>query len=604
MLKWFRATTRRTAAIWWIVIVSSIVVFVVGFSVAPSLIGSGPVAETVQVGSVEGRPVTYGEYQQAIQQTNDAYEQQSGQEVGRREAPILEEQAWAQIVTERALAVEAKRIGYGTNDRELIFTIQTSPPPWVRTHPAFQTDGRFDPIKYGQALADPGNDWKGLEEQVRRILPAQKLEEMLLASSRFSEPQLRRAFAEQNERIQVSLALWTPPPGLPDTAALAEAEVRAFYDEHPELFSGPAQVKAEVVSIPKTVSAEDEGGALKTAQSLVEQARSGADFEQLARDMSEGQLAERGGYMGLVPLSQVPAIVQGPLQALGDSGITDPIRETSRFFVFKARREPGTAEPSYHLWQIGIPIAASEASRQRDFETIQKLRREAERAGLGPAAAKMGIVSQATGWFAENGFDPLLMSLPQAQQYASQAAKGAVSVAYDVESAWALIQTTDRREAGVYPYETVKDEVKVALARERSLAPAFEAAQRAKSAIEAGADFAKAVTEAGASQTRETALFTRTAPDGLLGGAPRAVGLAFGLAVGQVGGPVRTPLGVYLVRKSAEAPVTDEAYEAGKGNVSQSLLSQSQQQHFGAWIAWYREKARVRDKRAEVLVAR
>jgi parvulin-like peptidyl-prolyl isomerase len=574
MLKFLRGGGKKTATIWWIVAITSAVVFVFGFSMAPSLMQGGPGSDSEILGKVNGEAITSNQYQQAVAQTAEAYRQQTGRDPDAREMGVLEEQAWGQLVTERALLKEARHLGLGASDPEVVFAIRNTPPTWVRQLPVFQTDGRFDFQKYHQALANPNVDWSGLEMEVRRVLPAQKLEELMLASARFSEPELRRAFIEQYEKAKVTLALWIPPGGQPDTASLADTEVREFYEQNSGLFSGPAMARIEVA---------------------------GADFSQLAADMGEGALARQGGDMGTLRASEIPAAARLPIEALGDSGITDPFLQDNRVFIFKSVRIQTEPEPAYRLWQISMPVRISAAALQADLERVNDLRRAGRKSGLGPAAARMGLAAQQSGWFSATSFDPLVFNIPQIQQFATMSMVGELSPVYDQETGWMIAQVIGRREAGLYPFEEVADEVKVSLARERSQVEAEQAARRARAVIEGGGDFVTEVEKEGATQTKVTELFTRVTPDGVVAGSPRAIGLAFSLEPGQLAGPLTTPLGVYLIRKDASEAAPMDQYDELKGEISTSLLTARQQQTFGAWLDWYRDRSRVEDWRGDVL---
>jgi parvulin-like peptidyl-prolyl isomerase len=600
MLKFLRGGGKHTKAIWWVIAITSGVVFVFGFSVAPSLLGRATGSGSDVLGKVDGIPITAAEYQQAITQTNESYAAQTGRDPDLRERGVLQEQAWGQLVTERALVGEAKRLGFGASDPEVVFAIRNTPPGWVRQLPYFQTEGQFDFAKYHRALADPNVDWSGLEDEVRRMLPAQKLEEMMLASARFSEPELQRAFISQYERAQVSLAMWIPHSQVPDTTSIGEEEVRSYYEQHPGFFSGPAMVKVEMVTVPRSILPEDREQTLETARALVAEARAGADFSQLASDMSQGPLAKLGGDMGQLQASQIPAAARLPIEALGDSGITEPLIEENQVFIFKSVRAAAGPEPVYHLWQIALPVEASPAALEADAKAIVNLRQAAKKGGLGPAAARTGMASNQSGWFSATSFDPQVFNAPQVQQFAIMSEVGALSPTYGQETGWVLAQVIDRRQAGLYPLESVVGEVKISMARERLMAAGMEGAKRARAEIEAGADFMATTQANGATQTKVTEMFTRESPDPVMGGTPRGVGLAFGLEPGQLGGPILTPLGVYLIRKDAGEPAPLDQYDQLKGQVSERLLVNRQQQAFATWLEWYREQSQVEDWRGDL----
>jgi peptidyl-prolyl cis-trans isomerase SurA len=71
------------------------------------------------------------------------------------------------------------------------------------------------------------------------------------------------------------------------------------------------------------------------AASLVEQARSGADFRQLAVSNSAGQRALQGGDLGWRRRDQMPTMFTRALSPLQPGQITDPIRSPSGFHLLK-----------------------------------------------------------------------------------------------------------------------------------------------------------------------------------------------------------------------------------------------------------------------------
>src|SRR5262249_53673145 len=126
MLKFLRGG-RRTAAIWWMVIFGTAVTFVIGFSVAPNLVGGRHVAGSTTLGSVNGEPITQAEVQQSYTRLAQSFSAQYNREPQARDESILREQAWTQLVTERSILQEGKRLGLTASDDEVLFEVRNSP---------------------------------------------------------------------------------------------------------------------------------------------------------------------------------------------------------------------------------------------------------------------------------------------------------------------------------------------------------------------------------------------------------------------------------------------------------------------------------------------
>ena len=606
MLKHFRSGSKRIRTLWWILTIGTVVTFIGGFIF---IFGSGAgdmgraMSQTPdQIGKVGGESIRRSDLAASEAMSQASYQSQYGTEPTGKDAALVREQAWTNLVAERAVDKLARRYGIRVDDPELVYAAKNSPPPDITMNPAFVTNGRFDRSKWQQALADPNVDWSPLEERMRRVMPAQRLEEKVIAGVKISEPELLRLFSTQYDRVVASFAI-LPLDGTPiDSSKLSDKALQAYYDAHKGDFSSPAMVQAEIVQIPLTVGPDEDAAARTEAEEIVREARAGVDFAQLAQERSEGPYADRGGDMGQdVAMSRLPQALQGVVAALQPGQVADPIRDGNTYFIFKLlTRSPGPGgETQVRLAQIQKPIRPSSETLQKDVEGIRKLRAEAAKEPLASVAAKRQIVSKDMGWFAQGQFVQELFQLPQVQQWALSAKKGEVSRAYGTETGWVVVQVTDRREAGPKPFAAAKDDVRRALELSMRQEKPMKDAERLLAAVKAGQSLEQAATAAGV-MIAQTDTFARSQPDPRLSPAPRAVGLAFGLPVGKTGGPVPGPSGVYVVRKDAFFPGDLTMYERIKGQLSSQMLQARQQRWLRGWIESTVAATKVEDLRVDV----
>jgi peptidyl-prolyl cis-trans isomerase D len=604
MLKHFRSGSKRIRTLWWVLTIGTVVTFIGGFIfIFGSGAGDASRAMTTPsvVGSVGSSDISQADLANATQVALAQYKSQYGSDPTGRDAAILNEQVWNNLVTERAIETEAERLGIKVTDPEVVFAVKNTPPPDVAQNPAFQTNGRFDPAKWNQALNDPSVNWSPLEERMRKSLPAQRLEERVIAGVKISEPELQRLYDLQYQKVSATLAQLPLDTSPIDSSKLNDAALRAYYQAHPSDFAGPEQAQAEVVQVPRTVGKEESDMVKHDAEEIVRRARTGEDFGQLAKELSEGPYAAQGGDLGQdIPVSRLPGPLQATLATLPVGAVTEPILEGNTYFIFRLNdRKVVNGEPAVRLSQIQKPIHPGQASLDKDRELIVKLRKEAAAGKLSEAASKRQITSVNTGWFGENEYVPMFLQLPQIQRWAIQAKKGDVSRAYSNENGWVIAQVTDHRPAGPRPFESAKEEVRRALELSLRQAKPLAAAQRIVDAVRAGQTLEAAAAANGAAVTR-TELFPRTSPDSRLQVAPRAVGMAFGLGVGQVGAPVASPNGVLIVRKDSEQPGSVAQFDSLKASLSQSLLTARQRRFMTAWIQKTLTEQKVADKRPEI----
>lgn len=156
-------------------------------------------------------------------------------------------------------------------NRELLYQISLKKGYGIQ--PA-ELDKEFEAIKarfanqkgYQQALDDMGISEKAFKEQVRRGMSIQKLLEK-----------------ELYEKV-----------------AVTDQESRSFYDNNPNFFQKPEQVKASHILI-KVVEGDDEEKQAAAKQKIEEvkvKIDDGQDFAELARTYSEGPSSTQGGDLG------------------------------------------------------------------------------------------------------------------------------------------------------------------------------------------------------------------------------------------------------------------------------------------------------------------
>src|SRR5206468_5618890 len=129
--------------------------------------------------TVNGEPISRTEYQNAVTEQRSTYLSRTGEDPGERDLKGLETQAFRGLVMQHVFNQKARTLGLKAHDREVVLTLQTSPPPALAMAPAFQTNGKFDPQKYQAAMREPSNNWSQFEESIRNQLPVRKLQERL-----------------------------------------------------------------------------------------------------------------------------------------------------------------------------------------------------------------------------------------------------------------------------------------------------------------------------------------------------------------------------------------------------------------------------------------
>lgn len=121
------------------------------------------------------------------------------------------------------------------------------------------------------------------------------------------------------------------------------ADVKNYYDQHSQQFQD-AQLSGIIVNFkpsstpasPNTPGARTEPQAKEKADDLVKKIRAGANFTDLAKTESDHKLsAAKGGVLGTFSPDKLPKEISDPVFKLKTGDVTDPIRESSAYYILK-----------------------------------------------------------------------------------------------------------------------------------------------------------------------------------------------------------------------------------------------------------------------------
>lgn len=106
----------------------------------------------------------------------------------------------------------------------------------------------------------------------------------------------------------------------------SEADVRAYYQRHPEKFTVPERVRVAVIllKVPPYAPAAQWQARIDEAKALRQQLLDGKEFGALARVHSEHETAQRGGDLGLVHAGMLTEELQVIVDSLQVGGLAEP----------------------------------------------------------------------------------------------------------------------------------------------------------------------------------------------------------------------------------------------------------------------------------------
>lgn len=116
-----------------------------------------------------------------------------------------------------------------------------------------------------------------------------------------------------------------------------DTQVRSYYEQHPELFTTPEQVRLSLILLKVAPSSPADvwNAARDEAGQLIEKLKNGADFSQLARIHSGDTSAASGGDMGFLHKGMLAGPAQQVIDKLNDGDISSPVNLLTGIAIFR-----------------------------------------------------------------------------------------------------------------------------------------------------------------------------------------------------------------------------------------------------------------------------
>jgi peptidyl-prolyl cis-trans isomerase SurA len=113
---------------------------------------------------------------------------------------------------------------------------------------------------------------------------------------------------------------------------------QAYYDQHKQEYEQPEHVALSEILVPTADKATDEqiAQARARADDLVAKLKAGASFEEMAKQLSAGPNADKGGALGVYKRGDLGSpVLEDPVFALKAGEWTAPIRTIEGYVIFK-----------------------------------------------------------------------------------------------------------------------------------------------------------------------------------------------------------------------------------------------------------------------------
>ena len=233
--------------------------------------------QKANVGSIDGDKVKYNDFLASLNQMQDFYKVERGQNIDDQMSEQIRQEVWNQIVMRQVIEKDARNIGMGVSKQELSDLIMSkNPSPLIMMRPVFQNPetGMFDPnivanfIKElesadGNKNANPEqvvlmkNYWKFIETNVKFGSLFEKYNTLLTKSLVTNTKEAQFAYNNSKYSVDVLYAMKPYFTIADSTVKVADSDVEALYKKKKEQFKQDPYVDIDFVVFPIKPSKED-----------------------------------------------------------------------------------------------------------------------------------------------------------------------------------------------------------------------------------------------------------------------------------------------------------------------------------------------------------
>jgi len=576
-----------------------------------------------RVASVNGETITAEEYRLAYKRLIEQVQQRFGNNNLNEEmikSLQLPKQAIDQLVAQTLMRQAAIELDLQVSDDDLARSI--------RSIGAFQTAGVFDPRLYKLVLNRNNLSPESFEVSQRDMLLVEKLNNIISDSVKVSDDEAVEWYNWNNAMVDLLFVVFEPnrypdiavtaeeiqqyfdgrkdayktepqlkvrylkfePPNYVAKVEISEIEISEYYEEHPDEFENPKTVEARhiLIKVGQDAAEDEVAKAKEEIEDILNKARSGQDFAELAKQYSEGPSKDQGGHLGSFRREAMVKPFADKAFSMQAGDISDPVRTRFGWHIIKVEKvnEATVSTLADAKDQIRKKLT-DERAKQLAYdgaEFIFDATFEGDK--LETVAAENQHVVHSTDFFSSSGGPAKGVQNKGAfAKAAFELPEGEISEIQDFGDGYYLMEVIERRPAQIPELDAVEEIVRADLIKEKKGKKAKIDSEALLTALKDGVDMAAAIKEFDL-EVQSTGFFKRNDSIPNIGFERGISSVAFELSA-QNNLPqevIDGPKGFYVIKfKQKKAPSMDD-FDKEKEGIQNRLLQQKRFKTFQAWL--------------------
>ncbi|NNG01447.1 MAG: peptidyl-prolyl cis-trans isomerase [Desulfobacteraceae bacterium] len=593
-------------------------------------VGSYKSRNASQLAEVNGDPISYEQYRETYSNLIERYRQQFGNSLNDQLLQMLDvkNQAVDQLVTQRLLLQEAKRLNIQVTNEELVDNI--------KEFPAFQSENGFDENRYRVVLNRVRMSPEQFEVSQREQLILNKLRQLVLDPVTVSDDEAMQWFNHDHTTVNIEYASFetakhtdiNPTPAelndyfeknkekyktepkvkvnyikfdaadYTENAEVSEDDIRNYYDTHPDEFETEKTIEARHILF-KVDEGADQGivdAQQQKAEEVHAMAVKGDDFAELAKEYSEGPSKDRGGYLGNFEQNAMvkPFADQAFSMKAGD--ISKPLRTQFGWHIIKVEKVNEAAITTFEDAADGIRekllISASKNTAYDKALDVYDVTFEGDDLVALSKSQNLQVVT--TGFFTRQGPEEGVGNRYKFAAAAFGLAELDISDVQDFDDGYYILQLIEKLEPEIPAFDTVSEKVTADLTQELQTQKAKSGAEAFLAALKEGARMVDLSDTHGA-VIAETGHFKRADTIPVIGYEPLLTAAAFKLTNESTlpENVLKGSKGFYVIRLIERKMPDSAGFDQEKTSIKEKLQQQKETKTFEAWLTDLRTNSTI-----------
>ncbi len=350
-------------------------------------------------------------------------------------------------------------------------------------------------------------------------------------------------------------------------------------------------VRASHILIP---TKDDEKKVLEEANRIYEEIKNGGKFDELAKKYSsDNRSASNGGDLGWFGKGQMVKEFEDACFNGKVNELQKPVKTSYGYHIIKVT---GKTNQKFIIEKIFNSIKPSAATKDMLYNQANDFAYLAEKNGFENEAklAKYDIMVSAP-FYEEALAIPGMGYSKELVKFAFENGLNTISPVFKVGGGYVVAKVEEIINAGVKPFEEVKQTVLFKVRNQKKLEKSKAIVQNIKNKVGDNLTKTKEVYDKARHDT--TGLFTTAGNIPKVGLEYNFSSTAFKLPLNKVFDPVKGTRGYYLIKVISRTNFDENNFAQQKDLIRNTILQEKRQRYFDQWLANLKDKAKIVDRR-------